>query len=66
MKVGSKLDKVMALLGELDLLEHSVLVSHLGQPGEKMIHDLSSLNRVQREGYLSVIIVKVPRKGVVS
>jgi precorrin-2/cobalt-factor-2 C20-methyltransferase len=66
MKVGSKLDKVMALLGEMDLLEHSVLVSHLGQPGEKMIHDLSSLNRVQREGYLSVIIVKVPRKGVVS
>ena len=66
MKVGSKLDKVMALLGEMDLLEHSVLVSHLGQPGEKMIHDLSSLNTAQREGYLSVIIVKVPRKGVVS
>ena len=66
MKVGSKLDKVMALLGELGLLKHSVLVSHLGQPGEKMIHDLSSLNKVQREGYLSVIIVKVPRKGVAS
>jgi precorrin-2/cobalt-factor-2 C20-methyltransferase len=66
MKVGSKLDKVMALLGELDLLKHSVLVSHLGQPGEKMIHDLSSLNKVQREGYLSVIIVKVPKKGVAS
>jgi len=64
--VGSKLDKVIALLGELDLLRHSVLVSHLGQPGEKMIHDLSSLNKVRREGYLSVIIVKVPKKGVVS
>jgi precorrin-2/cobalt-factor-2 C20-methyltransferase len=65
MKVGSKLDKVMALLGELDLLKHSVLVSHLGQPGEKMIHDLSSLNRVQREGYLSVIIVKKPKGEVI-
>jgi precorrin-2/cobalt-factor-2 C20-methyltransferase len=63
MKVGSKLDQVMALLGELDLLKHSVLVSHIGQPGEKMIHDLSSLNRVQREGYLSVIIVKNPKEA---
>jgi len=62
MKVGSKLDQVMALLGELDLLKHSVLVSHLGQPGEKMIHDLSSLSKVQREGYLSVIIVKNPNR----
>jgi precorrin-2 methylase len=52
----------MALLGELDLLKHSVLVSHLGQPGEKMIHDLSSLSKVQREGYLSVIIVKNPKR----
>jgi precorrin-2/cobalt-factor-2 C20-methyltransferase len=60
MKVGSKLDQVMALLKELDLLKHSVLVSHLGQPGEKMIRDLSSLDKVQREGYLSVIIVKNP------
>jgi precorrin-2/cobalt-factor-2 C20-methyltransferase len=63
MKVGSKLDKVMALLGELDLLKHSVLVSHLGQPGEKMIRDLSTLNKVQGEGYLSVIIVKIPKEA---
>ncbi len=62
MKVGSKLDKVMALLGGLDLLKHSVLVSHLGQPGEKMIQDLSSLKNVEREGYLSVIIVKNPKR----
>jgi len=62
MKVGSKLDKVMALLGELDLLDHSVLVSHLGQPGEKMLYGLSSVNEVRREGYLSVIIVKNPRR----
>lgn len=66
MKVGSKLDKVMALLAELDLLKHSVLVSRLGQPGEKMIHDLSSLNQFKREGYLSVIIVKNPKRGTLS
>ena len=62
MKVGSKLEKVVALLGELDLLKHSVLVSHVGQPGERMIHDLSSLKEVRREGYLSVIIVKIPKR----
>jgi len=66
MKVGSKLDKVTALLKELDLLKHSVLISRLGQPGEKIIHDLSPLNKIQREGYLSVVIVKIPKKGVKS
>ncbi|MBM4348508.1 MAG: precorrin-2 C(20)-methyltransferase [Deltaproteobacteria bacterium] len=66
MKVGSKLDKVMVLLAELDLLKHSVLVSRLGQPGERMIHDLSSLNNAEREGYLSVIIVKIPKRGTLS
>jgi hypothetical protein len=71
MKVGSKLDKVMALLAEMDLLKHSVLVSRLGQPGERIIHDLSPhpspLPRNGGEGgvrggvgYLSVIIVKIP------
>ena len=62
MKVGSKLDKVMALLAELDLLKHSVLVSRIGQPGEKIIHDLSSLEKIEKEGYLSVIIVKISEK----
>jgi precorrin-2/cobalt-factor-2 C20-methyltransferase len=64
MKVGSKLDKVMALLSELDLLKHSILVSRLGQPGEKIIHDLSSLKKIDKEGYLSVIIVKIPPRSI--
>jgi len=64
MKVGSKLDKVMTLLKELDLLKHSVLVSRIGYPGEKIIHDLSSLEKIEKEGYLSVIIVKIPKRGV--
>jgi precorrin-2/cobalt-factor-2 C20-methyltransferase len=62
MKVGSKLEKIMSLLSELDLLKHSVLVSRLGQPGERMIRDLSSLKKLKREGYLSLIIVKSPRR----
>jgi precorrin-2 methylase len=52
----------MALLAELDLLKQSVLVSRLGQPREKMIHDLSSLKKIEKEGYLSVIIVKIPKR----
>jgi precorrin-2/cobalt-factor-2 C20-methyltransferase len=66
MKVGSKLDKVMALLTELDLLKHSVLVNRIGYSGEKIIHDLSSLKKIEKEGYLSVIIVKIPRRENLS
>jgi precorrin-2/cobalt-factor-2 C20-methyltransferase len=62
MKVGSKLDRVMTLLNELDLLKHSVLVNRLGYCEEKIIQDLSSLEKVEREGYLSVIIVKIPKR----
>jgi precorrin-2/cobalt-factor-2 C20-methyltransferase len=68
MKVGSKLGKVMALLTELDLLKHSVLVNRMGHPGEKIIYDLLSFKKIggkngkkiEKEGYLSVIIVKIP------
>jgi len=85
MKVGSKLDKVTALLAELNLLKYSILVSRVGQTGERMIRDLSSLNQDSSPphptlspasgergrvrggvGYLSVIIVKIPRKRVAS
>ena len=57
MKVGSKLDSVICLLKEMKLIKSSVLVSHAGQAGEKIINDLSSL-KDKRSGYLSVIIVK--------
>lgn len=62
MKIGSKLGRVMALLSELDLLKHSVLIHRLGSPREKIIHDLSSLEKIEEEGYLSILIVKNPRR----
>jgi precorrin-2/cobalt-factor-2 C20-methyltransferase len=62
MKVGSKLDRVMALLKEMDLLKSSVLVSRLGHPEEKIISNLSSLEGDKRAGYLSVVIVKIPSR----
>jgi len=61
MKVGSKLDKIVALLKELDLLRSSVLVSRVGCPEEKIIRDFHSLKKGERRGYLSVIIVKTQR-----
>lgn len=57
MKIGSKLGRVIHLLKKIGLIKHSILVSHAGQVGEKIIRDLSSL-KDERAGYLSVIIVK--------
>ena len=60
MKVGSKLDRIMALLKELNLLKSSVLVSHVGHPEEKIMGDFYSSKKDKKGGYLSVIIVKNP------
>lgn len=57
MKVGSKLDKLISLLKELHLLRQSVLISRVGQQGEKIIYGLADLPD-KKIGYLSVILVK--------
>ncbi|MBI5416410.1 precorrin-2 C(20)-methyltransferase [Candidatus Poribacteria bacterium] len=57
MKVGSKLDKVIKLLKEVNLLKNSVLISHVGHPNEKIIYDLSEI-KDKKAGYLSIMIVK--------
>ncbi len=57
MKVGSKLDKVICLLEEMELIKSSVLISRVGQPDEVILRNLSSLKN-KKLGYLSVIIVK--------
>jgi len=57
MKIGSRLGRVIRLLKKIGLIKNSILVSHVGQAGEKIIRDLSSL-KDERAGYLSVIIVK--------
>jgi precorrin-2/cobalt-factor-2 C20-methyltransferase len=57
MKVGSKLERVVRLLDELNLLKNAVLVSHAGCPNEYIERDLSILSGKEL-GYLSVIIVR--------
>ncbi|GFP34654.1 precorrin-2/cobalt-factor-2 C20-methyltransferase [Candidatus Hakubella thermalkaliphila] len=57
MKVGSKLERVVRLLNELNLIKNAVLISHAGCPNEYIERDLSILSGKEL-GYLSVIIVK--------
>lgn len=61
MKIGLKLASVIRLLKKMGLLDSSVLVSHAGQPNEKVVRDFNSLED-KKLGYLSVVIVR-SKKG---
>ncbi|MFQ5957630.1 MAG: precorrin-2 C(20)-methyltransferase [Candidatus Brocadiales bacterium] len=61
MKVAKRLGKVIALLEELGLAETSVFASHVGLENACITRNLSSL-KGSGKGYMSVIIVKNPRK----
>lgn len=62
MKAGSKLNKALTFLRGQRLLKHSVLVHRVGQPEERTVKGLSSLKTVDKEGYFSILIVKVPKR----
>jgi precorrin-2/cobalt-factor-2 C20-methyltransferase len=57
MKVAKKLDEVIELLEEMNLIENSLFASHVGFNNELITHDLNSL-KGRGKGYLSVIIVR--------
>ncbi|MDO8488494.1 MAG: precorrin-2 C(20)-methyltransferase [Candidatus Omnitrophota bacterium] len=57
MKVGAKLDKVVCLLKELELVKRAVLISRVGHKDEKIIRNLALL-KDKKAGYLSVILVR--------
>lgn len=57
MKVAKKLDEVIELLEEMNLIENSLFASYVGFNNELITHDLNSLKR-SGKGYLSVIIVR--------
>jgi precorrin-2 methylase len=63
MKVGNRLDKILALLGSRRLLQKSVFVARAGLDGERVETDLSRL-RVEDPhlGYLSTIIVDAKKE----
>ncbi len=57
MKVAKKLDEVIELLKEMNLIENSLFASYVGFNNELITHDLNSL-KGSGKGYLSVIIVR--------
>ncbi len=60
MKVAKKLDEIIELLEEMNLIDNSLFASYVGFNKEFITQDLKSL-RGSGKGYLSVIIVKRPR-----
>ena len=57
MKVAEKLDEVIQLLEEINLTEHALFASYIGQKDAYLTYDLVSL-RGSGRGYMSVLIVK--------
>lgn len=58
MKVAKKLQEIIHLLEEMNLLEGAVLVSRVGLKGERIEYDLRRLKgQSEKEGYLSIILV---------
>ena len=64
MKIGDRFDWVRELLFEMDILKYCVLGKRIGLDNEILTHDLMSLNKDEKPGYLSVIIIrKDPPQG---
>lgn len=57
MKVAKKLNEVIELLEEMELIDNSLFASYIGFNNELITHDLKSL-KDSGKGYLSVIIVR--------
>lgn len=59
MKIGSRLQEILALLDQADALERSVFVSRAGMPEQRVEHDLNRLRGAdEKTGNLAVIIVQ--------
>ena len=57
MKVAKKLDEVIALLEDMDLIDNALFASYVGFNNQYITRDLNSIKGSDK-GYLSVIIVK--------
>ena len=59
MKIGSRLQEILALLDQADALERSVFVSRAGLPEQRVEYDLNCLRDAdEKAGNLAVIIVQ--------
>lgn len=59
MKIGKRLPQILDLVQELDAIDRSVFVSHVGMDGERIETDLTKLRSGDQEktGYLSILLV---------
>jgi precorrin-2/cobalt-factor-2 C20-methyltransferase len=59
MKIGKRLGRVIDILQEKNLLQHSVFIQKAGLPGQRIEFDLSKISRSEEgAGNLSIILVK--------
>jgi precorrin-2 methylase len=59
MKIGNRLGRVIDILQEKNLLQHSVFIQKAGLPGQRIEFDLSKISRSEEgAGNLSIILVK--------
>jgi precorrin-2 C(20)-methyltransferase len=65
LKAGSKLNRLVALLEEMNLIDHAVFLSYIGTEDERIEKDLRQF-RNQTAGYMSLIIVKKSRNFLVD
>jgi precorrin-2/cobalt-factor-2 C20-methyltransferase len=65
LKVGSKLNRLVALLEEMGLIDHAVFLSYIGTEDERVETDLRKF-RNQTAGYMSLILIKKSRNFLVD
>ena len=65
LKVGSKLNRLVALLEEMKLIDHAVMLSYIGTEDERIETDLRQF-RNQTAGYMTLILVKKSRNFLVD
>jgi precorrin-2/cobalt-factor-2 C20-methyltransferase len=63
MKIGVRLDWVLTLLREMDIVEHCGFARRIGLPGEMLTNDVNNLHATEATGYLSTLLIrKTPRE----
>jgi precorrin-2/cobalt-factor-2 C20-methyltransferase len=61
LKVKPLLDDIIDLLTERELLPHSRFIEKAGAPGERVVHDVASLQG-ETVNYLSLLLIKNPNR----
>lgn len=58
MKIGKRLESVLGLLRQLNILQHCVFARRIGLPGEVLCENLAQLAPDEANGYLSTMLIR--------